>query len=451
MSNYKTQISRIKSKLGQAKKTDNKLEVFGADSHKYKLNPVINPKELDEFESLHKVRLPEDFRLFLMELGNGGAGPYYGIYPLKKQYAPSKTGLDCVYHPEMTDEEWNELYELDDLEIDGQLSEWDEKTCRGNLSLGTQGCTYDMSLVVAGENKGRVYYEIEDEKPFFVFESNFLDWYERWLDEIIAGYDTTWFGYRMGGDENSLIKAYNLSQFNENKIEALKGVSRFKTISNETIDFLINIINTEDNEVGREALLLLTQFSYEKSISLLSKKLSSNSEKDILCATQSIHWYAKKHVNDWVDKLRIALKNVNEDEVFTFIGYVFANSSYDYGKDIIPFISHESAKIRSTAAYILGQLQNKSDYIEQFKELLQDNDTHVLLNTIQALDEVNTSELIPYYENILNNFKSNDNYLHTNIRHRAKDMDMKIVCKNSDYKIIPKLAKSFIKRLIGLK
>jgi hypothetical protein len=34
MNNYKAQISKIKSKLEQAKKVDGKLEVFGADSLK---------------------------------------------------------------------------------------------------------------------------------------------------------------------------------------------------------------------------------------------------------------------------------------------------------------------------------------------------------------------------------------------------------------------------------
>ena len=68
MNIYNNQIKRIKSKLEQAKKIDSKFEVFGAGSHKYQLNPVISQNELDEFESLHNVRFPEDFRLFVTEL-----------------------------------------------------------------------------------------------------------------------------------------------------------------------------------------------------------------------------------------------------------------------------------------------------------------------------------------------------------------------------------------------
>jgi len=58
-----------------------------------------------------------------------------------------------------------------------------------------------------------------------VYETNFLDWYERWLDEIIAGYDISWFGTKLPGEEKALIEAYQSTNSDEEKLEARYGKS----------------------------------------------------------------------------------------------------------------------------------------------------------------------------------------------------------------------------------
>ena len=45
-------------------------------------NPVLPLEELAAWEELAKAALPEDYRTYLTQLGNGGAGPAYGLYPL---------------------------------------------------------------------------------------------------------------------------------------------------------------------------------------------------------------------------------------------------------------------------------------------------------------------------------------------------------------------------------
>ena len=34
------------------------------------------------FEEKHNLLLPEEYKFFLTQIGNGGAGPYYGLYSL---------------------------------------------------------------------------------------------------------------------------------------------------------------------------------------------------------------------------------------------------------------------------------------------------------------------------------------------------------------------------------
>jgi hypothetical protein len=70
-------IIRIRAKLAQAAANPALLESFGAKAHSYRLNPPLSEAEVAAFEADHAVRLPEEYRLFLLEAGDGGVGPSY--------------------------------------------------------------------------------------------------------------------------------------------------------------------------------------------------------------------------------------------------------------------------------------------------------------------------------------------------------------------------------------
>lgn len=78
---HKQRIERILQKLKEVRQKG--LTCFGAESHKYLLNPPIDDESLVDFEKDHGIKLPPDYRSFLRFAGNGGAGPYYGIYKLE--------------------------------------------------------------------------------------------------------------------------------------------------------------------------------------------------------------------------------------------------------------------------------------------------------------------------------------------------------------------------------
>ena len=59
-------------------------DVFGANGHHFQLNSVLDDMEILAFEQRHGIHLPADYRDFLANIGNGGAGPYYGVFPLGK-------------------------------------------------------------------------------------------------------------------------------------------------------------------------------------------------------------------------------------------------------------------------------------------------------------------------------------------------------------------------------
>ena len=47
---YQEQLHRIQQKLSQAKAADKDLEVFGAETHEYHLNPPVSEAEVLAFE-----------------------------------------------------------------------------------------------------------------------------------------------------------------------------------------------------------------------------------------------------------------------------------------------------------------------------------------------------------------------------------------------------------------
>lgn len=218
MTDYSDQIQRIKTKLIQAKNADKELKVFGAASHKYSLKKPATDMEVFEIEKTYSIQLPECYKAFITQIGNGGnayqnsaAGPFYGIYPLGENiheliFHDKEDHLtnDCLIYPGMTDEFWTSF--IKNIEDNDEISDEDydkevSKVFGGILPIGSQGCTYLHGIVLNGEYKGRVVnMDMDRQKPKFTYEKNFLDWYERWLDEVISGElikdSPSWFGYK---------------------------------------------------------------------------------------------------------------------------------------------------------------------------------------------------------------------------------------------------------------
>ncbi len=436
------QIERIKTKLTTAQKADKELKVFGADSHQYRIKPPAPEREVIAFEERFSLVLPECYRSFLTSLGNGGpsycgsaAGPFYGIYPLGQgvdelvEKPASHLNKSAIISPAMTDEEWARLIERikDDGEISNEEYEKERENIYGGLlPIGSQGCTCIHALVLNGPHAGRVVnLDLDLQRPQFAFEMNFLDWYERWLDEVIAGYLTqggpTWFGYTMGGDDNQLMHAYAEAHSRDTKLEALKGLTKLATATDENCRKLLELCGEEDAEIRRLALAMLTKFAYPMVRQSLHAHILSDDD-DCLAACQSINWYAKNKANEWSDLLRSRLPKVNTSETFRFISYLLFESSVDFSEDFRSFCTHEDENIRVTTFYSLGKLKNKSDLVDLFILGLDDISAKVVHSALQALAGVQNQILLKAYDRVLDRFKTDENYVLTNLKHRFKEM-----------------------------
>lgn len=220
---YTEQIKRIKDKISQLEDLDQDLEVFGADTHEYTLNPVLGEKEVSKFEQEHKVTLPKDYVAFITQIGNGGVGPFYGLQTLaeasineEEMLVMGNSTSALLQKPFPHTTTWNPLeqlgalddkiadaYDKGDEELEEELYEerleiiGGEEHDYGRLNLCDYGCGITLFLVVTGEQKGimwtddrmndgGLYPSIELENTASL---SFLDWYELWLDNSIAEFE----------------------------------------------------------------------------------------------------------------------------------------------------------------------------------------------------------------------------------------------------------------------
>lgn len=442
--NHRDQIQRIITKLTTAQRADRQFKVFGAESHKYRIGRPASEREVCAFEKRYSVSLPSCYRSFLTEVGNGGpsrsgsaAGPFYGIYPLGEgleelvENPELSLNKSVIIEPGMTEETWAELTMRINGDDEISNEDFEEELGRlyaGLLPIGSQGCTYIHALVLNGPHEGRVVnLDLERQLPTFTFERNFLDWYERWLDEVISGGllqdGPNWFGYTMGGDDEYLMRVYAEATDRTTRIEALKGLAKLKRANEASCRKLLELCNESDVEIRHFALLMLTKFEYSMAQSPLRSHIAGD-DADCLAACQSIYSYAKTQSRDWVNLLRCRLTKVNSPETFRLMSYLFVESKVDFSEDFRPFCTHQDQEIRVSAFYSLGKLKNKQDLVEVFILGLDDSSVRVVHTALQALEGVRDQRLLKPYARISERFKTDEHYVLTNLEHRLKEMGM---------------------------
>ena len=165
----------IRSLVDELRSLDHEFRVFGSKKssnwgHGYQLNRVIDEPYVEAFEIQHGIKLPCDYRKFLVEVGNGGAGPYYGINTL--QDSAEFSSLEAPFP-------WShETIRLTDAEYDT----WCELP--GVLVLAEQGCGLKSFLVVNGQAHGQIW-DNGDGGVVILRNCTFTDWYMEWVIRCI--------------------------------------------------------------------------------------------------------------------------------------------------------------------------------------------------------------------------------------------------------------------------
>jgi len=197
---------RLRAKLNQLRTLDLHLQLPGADQHRYHLNPPLEEADLATFEAQHGIILPSDYRQFLLQMGNGGAGPYL-LFPL----AETQQGHNSTYlsHPFRYTQWWNGMnppnwfdLNLSPDEMDLVIQEADyyaSSHVQGTLRLAHEGCGYYDLLVVSGTERGHMWIDLRAGGagigPFPDYQSThrltFSAWYEAWLNTSLQRFGIT--------------------------------------------------------------------------------------------------------------------------------------------------------------------------------------------------------------------------------------------------------------------
>jgi hypothetical protein len=187
--------------------------IFGANYHQFLLNPPLAEADVLAFERLHKVFLPADYRHFLTTIGDGGAGPYYGIFPLGemdndrslKAWQEQDDLIGVISEPFSLETEWNDLtgmpstklLEADGAEYERQLDEfekryWSSSLMHGAVPICHEGCALRIWLVLTGLQAGRLWHDGRSEltgvKPLRLADGShatFSLWYSEWLEQAL--------------------------------------------------------------------------------------------------------------------------------------------------------------------------------------------------------------------------------------------------------------------------
>ena len=440
----KEQLQRIQQKLAQAKAADKDLEVFGAKGHQYHLNPPISEAEVLAFEEKYGISLPKDYRTFVQTIGDANAqkletmaGPYYGLYAFGTQvddllYEGSEIYLKapCTLSPDMTQEEWESLSdplltdEEEEDEEEGYVIEVEDKyfaerakVFGGLLPLGSQGCTYYHALVLNGKYAGRVVnVDLDLAQPKFAFETNFLDWYERYLDEVISGQlmadSPTWFGYHRGEPAEELLNEYEQTTDRKTQTDCLDGVYHKRPPLSDGILDKVEVLISLNNEDRDFLIEILSQSSYERAKPYLQDLVTEKPKK----VFQYIWWYAQDHCADWVPAVKELLPTITDEETFNFATYLLTEGDDHFEDVVLPFTDNANPQIRSTAYYTLGESEKKEQYLDVFIKGLQETDNSVLCTVIQALSGVKDERLLPYYKQIAKRFSKDEYYILSNLK-----------------------------------
>ncbi|WP_190809649.1 SMI1/KNR4 family protein [Flagellimonas sp. S3867] len=156
----------------------------------------LKEEEILAFEQRHMITLPQDYRDFLLHVGNGGLGPGTGILPLQFHKTHTHLRLPWVdpvafnklfqYNEQVNFDAFNEQIDKIFKKKDSEEFSLYHSADNGLLCIGDAGGGTYYGLVVNGKNQGQIWVNALVSDDGFVWRANsFAEWYEKWLDEKI--------------------------------------------------------------------------------------------------------------------------------------------------------------------------------------------------------------------------------------------------------------------------
>lgn len=393
--------AELRRLLESAREADRGCKQFGAGAHRYRWNPPASEAEVEEFERETGVRLPEEYRNFLLLLGDGGAGPFYGLFSLGEV----RKWLDWEVQPEKKPRLYPGMAVPEEsCETD---EEWEE--CRrGIIPIGSQGDSYFTCLMVSGPDRGRVVY-IEDGMSwvFFPREQGFLPWYVRWLREVSEHYHIFWFGTNLDGDEAELRSQYGESGRDRGLV--VSSMRKFPVLSQETKEWIVKVSGDFLYESEANWMVeLLWQVSPEHKDNFLEERWEAGLYGEVISevyySIHHLHQDETEVLEQWGRRIFSVMSHISQKCWYLAFSILTKCPWLTFGeaRGLWDVAGPDS---RPELIRALGRFKDAGEHLDFFLEVLEEReDLKVLNGAVMAVPVVRDERLRASLERICHDF-----------------------------------------------
>jgi len=167
---------------------------FGRETHKFKVKSKASFDTILSVESDHGISLPDDYRDFLIKVGDGGAGPGYGLLSLMESVDKATEDIaDSLRIPFRYQEFCNPADEEDFYTRENEDGYWDSFLV-GSMPICHEGCGYYHILILSGDARGMVWLNgMSSDMGLAPLCKSFSEWYTKWLGHLDDGGNGVWW------------------------------------------------------------------------------------------------------------------------------------------------------------------------------------------------------------------------------------------------------------------
>lgn len=179
----------IQARLATIRAADPNFTIFGARCHHHQLGPTLPEDRVIAFEAAHHVTLPDAYRTFLTTVGDGGAGPHYGLFPLSGNGMRDLEKEDrelpnYLATPFPHTQPWNPIKPTTPNPI-SEDDYYDSRWTTGSLVIAEFGCGAFHRLIITGHARGQVWFDDRASDGGLTPEAaDFHSWYRDWFDRL---------------------------------------------------------------------------------------------------------------------------------------------------------------------------------------------------------------------------------------------------------------------------
>lgn len=249
----------------------------------------------------------------------------------------------------------------------------------------------------------------------------FLEWYQGFFEEIIAGYSDYNYGYYMLGNEKELIEKYKTAD-SETKSKIIWSFYKFKNIEQETLPFILNFDGVEN--ISR--MKLAFKFDLQKGMKIFEDLMEGDREK-VEIALELWAQVPKVYRDKYYDKMLDVIYGDFSDELKRHALFFIQETERFSASDLIEFLKNKenSESIRKSCIYVINLAVDKGKFVDIFIEILHNMENEDLsMETVLTLSNIKDKRIAEAYKELIPKYEESDFdfMIVRNMKHYLKNM-----------------------------